>query len=161
MPVLLPTPAEAADLLSVSATAIGRSVEKGAALRAVERDGRLLSGRLLVDVLHRAGVLADLDAHQPAGTIRGEHLDRAFDELLAAAEPVEAEFQALRALTATRFSGALPWVASTRLGQEPQIPAFLEPLMGADGRLDESRVGTRLDELGARRAARYATMTAV
>jgi hypothetical protein len=153
VPVLHPDPQEAAQILQIAAGRQGRQVDIADARAVVEEFRGLSTGRVLVDVVERAMVLAQLDG-SPTEIGRG-HLARAFADLLMALDPLEHEFLALRAIELTTFRAFLPWNAARWLGEEPHLPAYLRPLLGVDGDIDPDRLRGRLQELvGGRRGTR-------
>lgn len=141
VPVLHPTPAEAADVLRITAAREGRAVDVDAAEAEVRRYGQLVTGRVLVDVMDRAITLASLEG----ADVGASHLREAFAELLTAVPAAEHEYLALRAISLTKFSSRLPWEAARRLGQPVHIPDYLEPMIDtATGRVDPNRIASRL-----------------
>ena len=145
LPVLHPAPQEAAQILQIAAGRQGRRLDVVDGRAVVEQFGGLLTGRILVDVVERAMVLAHLD-NSPA-EIRREHLQQAFADLLMALDPLEHEFLALRAIELCTFKAFLPWNAARWLGQEPHLPAYLGPLLDPGGDIDPERLRHRLGEL--------------
>lgn len=145
IPVLHPTPAEAAQIMQIAARREGRSLDDGAALAAVEKIDRLLTGRVLVDVLDRAMTLADLE--DSSGQIQQPQLDAAFADLLTALDPDEHEYLALRAIQLCTFKSHLPWTAAQALGEQPHLPGYLTPLLSEAGDLDLARLRQRVQQL--------------
>ena len=139
IPVLHPTPSEAADVLTIHAQREGHHLDTQVALSAVQRYGQLVTGRVLVDVIDRAITLA-AGAGQPLG---GQHLQDAFDELLTAVNASHHEALALRAVALTTFSSRLPWEASRRLGQPAHVPYYLSGVVDpSTGRTDSEKLAT-------------------
>jgi transitional endoplasmic reticulum ATPase len=151
VPILHPTPREAAQILSIAAAREDRVLDEATGLAAVARIDGLLTGRVLVDVLERAMTLADLDG--TGKEIQQGHLDKAFADLLTALDQQEHEYLALRALQLTTFRSYLPWTAARALGEEPHLPAYLAPLLNVDGGLDAERLRLRLRHLAGHRAS--------
>lgn len=143
IPVLHPTPEEAVAILEVAARRAGRQIDAAAARALIEAHGGLLTGRVLVAVLERAMVFAD----PSAPTIGAEPLGQAFADLLMALDPVEHELLALTAIRLCSFRSHLPWVAARDRGEQPHIPAYLDPLLDEHGELQIDRLGARLAEL--------------
>lgn len=145
IPVLHPTPTEAAEILAVSARQRGYRLDVDVARLEVERYGELVTGRVLVDVLGRAITLAE---GQP---LTGPHLREAFDELLSALNAAHHESLALGAVALTTFSSRLPWEASRRLGEAVHVPHYLNGVVDlSTGRTDHQM----LADLLARRRVR-------
>lgn len=142
VPVLHPTPDEAAEILTITARQQHHALDTKAATDLVTRYGALLTGRLLVDILDRAISFAGRGAH-----IEAEQLKEAFDDLLVGVDPLEHEYLALQAIMLTTFRSHLPWEAAKVLGQRPHIPGYLRPLMNLDGSLDMSKVRARVAQL--------------
>lgn len=149
VPVLHPDPQEAAQILQIAAGRQGRQLDIADAGSVVEEFRGLATGRVLVDVVERAMVLAHLDG-SPTEIGRG-HLTAAFGDLLMALDPLEHEFLALRAIELTTFRAFLPWNAARWLGEEPHLPSYLRPLLATDGDVDPERLRERLHELTAAR----------
>lgn len=141
IPVLHPTPTEAAEVLTIHAEREGHCLDAQEALTEVERYGQLLTGRVLVDVMDRAITLA-----AGAGeSLTGQHLRKAFDELLTAVNASHHEALALRAVALTTFASRLPWEASRRLGQPAHVPYYLEGVVDpATGRTDRATLARLL-----------------
>lgn len=138
IPVLHPTPPEAADILRISAEREGQRIDLAQAEAEVSRYGRLVTGRILVDVMDRAITLAAVDA-APLGA---SHLRAAFGELLSALAVDEHEHLALRAIALTTFASRLPWEAARRLGHPVHLPDYLTGLVDPDTlQLDLARLG--------------------
>lgn len=152
IPVLHPTPGESVTILEINAQREGRSIDSDAALRLIEEQNQLLTGRVLVEVLERAMTFADLTGDR--GTISDEHLESAFADLLMALDPLEHERLALEAIHLCTFRSYLPWVAAEYLGERPHIPSYLTSLLDEGGELQVPKLNERLAELkGASRAA--------
>lgn len=134
VPVLHPTPAEAADVLRIAAAREDRTLDPRAAQQEVEHYGQMVTGRVLVSVMDRAITLADQSAEPLAST----HLRMAFDELLTAVDEDEHVHLALRSIALTTFSSRLPWEAARRLGLEVHVPDYLagivDPVTGTTDR---------------------------
>ena len=145
VPVLHPSPEEAAQILRIAAERQRRRLDAADGLAVLERFDGLLTGRVLVDVVERAIVLAHLD-DSPTDIRRG-HLEQAFADLLMALDPLEHEFLALRAIELCTFRSSLPWNAARWLGEEPHLPAYLRPLLNGDHDIDPGRLRNRLREL--------------
>lgn len=141
IPVLHPTPSEAAEVMRIAARREGRDLDGEEARRAVAGYGRLVTGRVLVDVTDRAMTLADMRGD----TLAGQHLEEAFGDLMAALDQGEHEHLALQALAVATFQSHLPWVAARRLGLEPHVPGYAARLIDpATGRLDRDRLAGAL-----------------
>lgn len=141
IPVLHPTPSEAAEVLVITAAREGHHLETREALEEVQRYGRLVTGRVLVDVMDRATTLA-AGAGEP---VAGRHLREAFDELLTAVNAAQHEVLALRAVALTTFASRLPWEASRRLGLPTHVPYYLDGVVDpATGRTDQDRLASLL-----------------
>lgn len=141
IPVLHPTPSEAADVPAISAAREGRQVDPTTARVEVERYGRLVTGRVLVEVMDRAITIASV-AGEP---VAGAHLREAFNELLTAVDAAQHERLALRAIALTTFASRLPWEAARRLGLPTQIPYYLNGVIDpVTGRTDPDRLADLL-----------------
>jgi transitional endoplasmic reticulum ATPase len=140
IPVLHPTPPESADILAIAARREGHAIDVAQAQDAVERYGRLVTGRVLVDVMDRAMTLADMEGEALGGT----HLKAAFDDMIFALDPNEHEHLALQAIALAKFASFLPWVAAQYLGETPHIPSYVEGLLDPSGQLDLAVLRQRL-----------------
>jgi hypothetical protein len=145
IPVLHPTPSEAASILEIGAQREGRTLDVDVALRAIEKHDQLLTGRVLIEVLERAMTFADMSGSSSA--IEEIHLSSAFGDLLMALDPAQHEMLALQAIQLCTFRSYLPWVAAEQLGQEAHLPPYLSPLLGSDGELDMRKLSERLAQL--------------
>lgn len=145
IPVLHPAPQEAAEILRIAAARQGRTVSENDGLQAIDRYTGLLTGRVLVDVVERAMVIARLNA--TSVEISQAHLDAAFDDLLTALDPVEHELLALRAIQLCTFRSFLPWNAARWLGETPHLPSYLLPLLNDAGDVDAELLRARLRQL--------------
>lgn len=140
VPVLHPTPGEAAEVMAIAARREGADLDPGDAEEAIRAYGQLLTGRILVDVTDRALTLARI-AHQPLGL---SHLSAAFGELMAPVPAAQHERLGLLALAHTSFASRLPWRAAAALQQTPTVPYYVEPYLTHDGRLDMARLAADL-----------------
>lgn len=151
VPVLHPTPIEAAHILDIAARREGRQVDRAQAEAAVRKHNGLLTGRVLVDVLDRAITFAAVEGGQL--TIEQRHLDDAFDDLQMAVDPLEHERLALLAISLTTFKSYLPWEAAQHFGMKPELPPYLPPLLDGNGRIDQGKLRSRLDALAGHHVA--------
>jgi hypothetical protein len=151
IPVLHPTPIEAAGILTVAARVEGRSIDEEEATKVIENHGELLTGRVLVDVLDEAMTAADLEGETTS--VGASHLGEALADLNMALDPEEHEHLALRAIKMTTFKRYLPWRAAQALGEPSYLPSYLVPLLDDNGTdIDMSKLNARLSELERRRA---------
>lgn len=141
VPVLHPTPPEAADIMRIAARREGVDLDPAVAEQEVRRYGKLLTGRVLVDVTDRALTRARID-HAP---LTATHLRDAFDELLTPVPTALHERLGLLALSATTFASRLPWIAARALGEQPHIPYYAHPYVDHAGHLDTARLAADLD----------------
>lgn len=132
VPVLHPTPPEAAQVLSIAARDLGHDLDVDAAEREVRRHGGLVTGRVLVDVMHRAVTLAATQGQHPTPA----HLRAAFDDLLAPVPQHEHQRLALQAINLAKFRSRLPWEAARILGEPAHVPDYVSAMAGEHGRLD-------------------------
>ena len=135
VPVLHPTPPEAAQVLRIAARELGHDLDVVAAEQEVLRHGGLVTGRVLVDVMHRAATLAATVGQNPTSS----HLRAAFEDLLAPVDQREHEQLALRAISLAKFRSRLPWEAARILGEPTHVPYYVSAIATEGGRLD-SRV---------------------
>lgn len=148
LPVLPPSPWEAAQIMAIQARREGIDLDGDAAALALLEAQATISGRHAVRLVGRAQVHA-----QAAGRDRIEGGDVA----AAVAESLqgmgaEDERQALLAIRATSWSGHLPWNAARHLGDDSAVPpAYLARFVRPDGGVDKSALTDRINELGARR----------
>lgn len=140
VPVLHPTPAEAADIMVIAARREGADLDRDEALDALSRHPGMVTGRVLVDVVDRALTFADL-----AGTsLAGAHLELALDDLLMALDVAQHEELALRALALTTFQSYLPWIAAQRRNETPYVPSYVSALQDQTGSIDMAALRRRL-----------------
>jgi len=148
IPVLHPTPPEAAQILAIAARRDGRTLNVADAEQVVRDHGGLITGRVLVDVLDRAITFADADGIHDR-TDRA-HLEAAFADLLMAVDPLEHERLALLAISMSTFKSYLPWEAARHLGLPVELPPYVKPLLDHTGGIADDRVRARLRELAGR-----------
>ncbi|MBO1756525.1 ATP-binding protein [Allobranchiibius sp. CTAmp26] len=144
VPILHPSPEEAAQVLTVAAARAGRNLEQGAGEQAVRGYAGLLTGRSLIDVLDRAMTYADGDGSQ---VITLRHLQWAFGDLLAPLDEREHELLALRSVLQAKFMPHLPWEAARRLGTPVHLPSYLQPMADTSGHVDLNLVRARVQQI--------------
>jgi Cdc6-like AAA superfamily ATPase len=150
IPVLHPTPIEAAGILAVAARVEGRIIDTESATKVIANYGQLLTGRVLVDVLDEAMTTADLDGESTA--VSASHLDETLADLNMALDPLEHEHLALRAIKMTTFKRYLPWRAAQALGEPVYLPSYVTSLLHDDRMdIDMNKLNSRLNELEGRR----------
>lgn len=145
IPLLHPTPAEAAQILVIAAGQAGRQLEFSDAQEAVGEEQGLFTGRTLVDVITRASTLAALRGS--VDTIAATDLRAAFADLLVERNDQAQEYMALQALSLCSFASYLPWEAASDLGLPVEYPPYVPQLLDSGGHLDLDAVHQRLDEL--------------
>jgi hypothetical protein len=151
LPILHPTPGEAAQILKLECARRGHPVDEVTAQIAVAGLGdRLVSGRIITKLVSAAIAHAHRVPRKDEEVVLDlEDLRWAADELLETVDAVEDELCALRSLALTSFAGYLPWVASERLAEPVELLPYVEPLLTEDGRLDPLRLAQRVAELEA------------
>lgn len=150
VPVLHPTPIEAAGVLRIAAEREGRTVDEAGLAKVIEDYGDLLTGRILIDVLDEAMTAADLDGETTSVSI--SHLQQTLADLNLGLDQDEHEQLALLAIRMTTFKRYLPWHAAQALGEPVYLPSYLVPLLDEDSReIDMQKLNARLAELASRR----------
>lgn len=148
LPVLPPSPWEAAQIMAIQARRECLDLDgDGAALALLEAQVSF-SGRHAVRLVARAQVHA-----QESGRTRieGSDVTAALAEAMQVMG-IEEERQSLLAIRATSWSGHLPWNAARYLGDESAVPpAYLSRFVRPDGRIDPTALIARIDELAVRR----------
>lgn len=144
LPVLHPTPAEAAQIMAIEAGRAGWVLDGGE--RAVlDAYSGLLTGRQVVRLLGRAARAAAM-AGRP-GRVSGTDVAAAADDALDVGQDVMHELMALSALVLADSRSAWPWVAATRLGEHAEIPRYLTGMLDHRGEVDLARLRDRLTAL--------------
>ncbi|AOY74413.1 ATPase central domain-containing protein (plasmid) [Arthrobacter sp. ZXY-2] len=148
VPVLHPTPWDAAQIMQIQARREQMNFDiDGAALALLEADSAF-SGRQAVRLLGRAQVHA---LEQQADQIEGRHVASAIAESMQHIG-AEEERQALLAIKFCSWAGHLPWLAARYLGDESAaVPAYLEPYVHPEGTLDRKALDERLSEVASLR----------
>ncbi|GHF14646.1 ATP-binding protein [Pseudolysinimonas yzui] len=144
VPVLHPSPTEAAQIMAIQARRVGIDFDLEGATEALIGSSAAFSGREAVRILDRAQVHA-----QEAGRerITGIDVASAMAESLHAIGPEE-ERQSLLALRATSWSGHLPWMAERYIGGgDIAPPGYVQPYVDASGSLDVAGIETRIRAL--------------
>lgn len=148
VPVLHPSPLEAAAIMSIQARREGVDLDGEGAARALARARVTFSGRQAVRLLGRSHLVA-----LRAGRTRVEEGDvaAAIGEALHGIGPEE-ELQALLAVAATSWKSHLPWIAARHYGDEAAVPPpYMAGLVTPDGSVAMDKLSARIDELRARR----------
>jgi len=149
IPFLHPTREEVAALLPTLAGQVGRRLAEDvragviAGLPTLE----MPTVRGLQEVVARASTLADLDAGKAGVAIGHDVLEEAAADYQANYDPVQHELVALNAIRMTSFSSLLPWRTRKGLRSDYAVPAYLQPLIDQDGRLDPGALDRRLQQL--------------
>lgn len=136
VPVLHPTPREAAEIMVIAARRESCELDPDTAEEAIRGFGQLVTGRSLVEVVDRAVTIARIADE----TLDLAHLQTSFGELLAPVPAAQHERLGLLALAHTTFASRLPWRAAASLGQRPHIPYYVTPYLRDDGSLDMPRL---------------------
>ena len=152
MPILHPTWSEQVDLLRIACEQNGAPISADIAADTLE-DAQLgiVSGRILVKLAHRAQLCGAKRGH--AG-IEPADLRLAARQIMERVDPVEDERMALKAVAMASFTTFLPWVAAKELGQAVELLPYIEPLVAADGELDQAKLHARIAELDDRASRR-------
>lgn len=148
VPVLHPSPEEAADLLAITARRDHRTLDSTAARRIVTDLAVPLSGRTLVHAYDRALVYTDLDQPGAALPIDADALRQGIGDVTGGIDTAGAERMALAALALSDNDAYLPWEAARWLGIEAKVPAYAAPFL-RDGRLDRQAIRQHLFSNGA------------
>lgn len=148
LPVLHPSPWEAAEIMAIQARRQQLDFDLDGAALALVDAAASFSGRQAVRLLGRAEVHA-----QERGRADVEGTDVA----LAIAESMqsigaEEERQSLLAIRATSWAGHLPWNAARYFGDQAAVPpVYLERYVNRDGAVDRAALDDRIGELEVRR----------
>lgn len=148
VPVLHPTPWDAAQIMQIQARREHMNFDiDGAALALLEADSAF-SGRQAVRLLGRAQVHA---LEQQNDQIDGRHVASAIAESMQHIG-AEEERQALLAIKFCSWAGHLPWLAARYLGDKSAaVPAYLEPYVHPEGTVDRNALDERLNEVASLR----------
>ncbi|MEY9951021.1 ATP-binding protein [Leifsonia sp. EB34] len=144
VPVLHPSPWEAAQIMAIQARRDAIDFDSAEAGLALADAPVAVSGRQAVRLFHRAHIHALESAHS---AVRGAHVAAAIAESLHFIGPEE-ERQSLLAVRATTWAGHLPWNAARHLGVDGAVPpAYLDTCVRPDGTLDVAAIDDRLRKL--------------
>lgn len=147
IPVLHPTPFEAAQIMAIQARREGLDLDADAAALALAGSPRVFSGRQTVRLLDAAHTHA---LERGSRRIEGEDTSAAVSDALH--EVGEAEhLQALLAIAYTTWNRHLPWNAARQLGDATAAPpAELAPYTAPDGTVRREALLARIDALRSR-----------
>lgn len=149
LPVLHPSPWEAAEIMAIQARREGLEFDLDGAALALLDAAAAFSGRQAVRLLGRAHVHAIEHGRQ---RVDGADVAAAIGESMQSLGPLE-ERQSLLALRATSWASHLPWNAARYLGdQTAVVPAYLDRVVRDDGSIDQVALADRIGELELRRA---------
>lgn len=144
LPVLHPTPTEAAQIMAIEARRAGLTLDEDTHLVLVAHRG-LLTGRQVVRLLRRAARGAAMANHR--GHVTAADLATALTDTLEAIDETRHELMTLSALLLADSRSAWPWVAAARLGEPVELPCYLTGLLGPHDDIDVDRLRARLEQL--------------
>jgi hypothetical protein len=145
LPVLTPTIDESLEILVIEATKQRWVLTEEDARNLLLEHNIPMSGRTLVRLLHKAAVHAARGGHP--GSIQATDFELAFERSLEVSDSLREECMALHAIAMTESMEAWPWFAAAQMGQTPQIPSYVTPLMTANGQIELTKLRARISEL--------------
>jgi hypothetical protein len=147
VPILHPDPADALDILRITAARDGRTIDVDAAAAVLAANPMLRSGRTLAELAHNAGTSVDLSTGARNGHITGDALLLAMAETLPQSTDAEEELMALDAIRLTSHRSLLPWEAARIRGVRSEPPGYVIPYLNADGTFDLATLDARINQL--------------
>lgn len=145
IPVLHPTPSEAATLLQLELARRGHELSQEEAAEVLRLHGPVLvSGRMLVRV---ADMAVNVALAAGRSSVVADDVRVALVECLERVDPIADERSALKAIQHATFAPYLPWIAAARLGQEPELLPYVEAILGPDGLPDQQALADRIAQL--------------
>lgn len=158
IPILHPTPTEAARLLQLELARRGQDFDLEVAAQVLGDHGPgLVSGRMLVRVADMAVNHALAEGRTAVGA---DDVRVGLIESLERVDPIGDERSALKAIELASFASYLPWVAASRLGQQPEMLPYVSPILGAEGLPDPVALAARIAQLDRLAADRRGTAMA-
>lgn len=148
IPILHPTPNEVEQLLHVLAAQLGRRLADDVDVPAAAGHAklRMTSARHLLRILGCAVTIESLAANGADAPITAGSLRAAIEDYMPQTNDDEEELMALATLSRVSFESLLPW--STGDAATPgDMPFYVRPLIGTDGKLDQERLRKRCDDL--------------
>ncbi|MDA8062050.1 MAG: ATP-binding protein [Actinomycetota bacterium] len=147
IPCLHPGLEESVQIMALAAEREGWSLDIDAARSVLAGRDRLNTGRHLVRLLRRAARHAASEGR--AGRIDGADLHSADADSIPLTDQPAQEYMALSALALADSQESYPWVAAARLGETPEVPAYVRPFLDSDNNLDHAAMHVRINQLQA------------
>jgi AAA+ superfamily predicted ATPase len=144
LPVLHPTPTEAAQIMAIEARRAGLILDENTHVVLAAHTG-LFTGRQVVRLLNHAARGAAMAGHR--GHVTTDDLATALANTLDVGDEATHELMALSALLLADSRSAWPWVSAARLGETGEGPRYITGLLDNRGDLDLTRLRDRIDQL--------------